>query len=682
MQKRRINMLLCLCAVLALSACSNTSESDLKASTEVSLKVPPKASPEVPPEVVPGLEVFNGLDEATARIARFKDKPYDKLIDADGYYQSETLIYTDPATGHEVWSLTHGAGIELANIERRNVFSADGTVFSHKSTRGYRLPDGTMKAKGRSNNYIMNADLTKRRRYYVSIDGKPTRVTNKFETWDPTRPRTIYQIHKSEKLYRVTIGDGPFDNVAELIYTFPNNNKKAIENISNDSILCVKDKNGKSMDDEPLFYIIDTKKKPTDEGFCRYRSWNYGGMEGIKGHDPNNEYRVHGIKIIRELGIVKWNYGPMHARGEPVKFSLPLDNIDAEPSIIYPKSGKWGQYRSHAGKGPDGRMAYLGGPSKKIKAEKKGWGVWVALRDEQPVFTGVRAVGGHGTWCGFDPDWYFIHISDKKKNKEWTDAICAGNADGSVLKIIARPFSHLRGSKRRFRGIPRPNQSPDATKCWFHSSMLMDTNLDVGSFIVVFRRPHAPTKLSMIKGGFAFEPHKVSREVKCYRLYRKSGKLGGWQFVKETPAGQTQFRLDESGKYMVTAQEWSGLESDISSPVITYSSKGGISEPVTGWDKTPPAAPKNFVATKESSGQYRLKWTSSPQEDVRYYNLYFSAEGKPDAVQARRFASPPRAATSHLDWSAPTTGNAFYAITAVDLQGNESSPVYADVNGE
>ncbi|KKK61110.1 hypothetical protein LCGC14_3017610, partial [marine sediment metagenome] len=362
-------------------------------------------------------------------------------------------------------------------------------------------------------------------------------------------------------------GDGPFDNVAELIYTFPNNNKKAIENISNDSILCIKDKNGKSMDDKPLFYIIDTKKKPTDEGFCRYRSFNYGGMEGIEGHDPNNEYRVHGIKMIRGLNIIKWNYGSMSAPGEPVRFTLPVDNIDAKPSVLYPKSGKWGQYRSHSGVGPDGRMAYMGGPGKiEAPKDKKGWGVWVALRDEKPVFTGVRVSGGHATWCGFDPDWYFVHISDKKKrNREWADAICAGNADGSVLKIIAQPFSRRREGKRVFRGIPRPNQSPDATKCWFHSSMLMDTNLNVGSFIVVFRRPHAPTALTYADGTLSFTPHKVSREVKNYRLYKRSDDQ--WRFVTQISAGENSHKLTTRGDYMLTALEWSALESDTSSPV-------------------------------------------------------------------------------------------------------------------
>ena len=76
---------------------------------------------------VHALDVYQDLDEATARIERMKDKPYAKLIDKDGYHQSETLIFKDTETACEVWSLTMEECIEMANIERRNVFSCDGS---------------------------------------------------------------------------------------------------------------------------------------------------------------------------------------------------------------------------------------------------------------------------------------------------------------------------------------------------------------------------------------------------------------------------------------------------------------------------------------------------------------------------------------------------------------------------
>ena len=80
------------------------------------------------------------------------------------------------------------------------------------------------------------------------------------------------------------------------------------------------------------------------------------------------------------------------------------------------------------------------------------------------------------------------------------------------------------------------------------------------------------------------------------------------------------------------------------------------------------------VAEPDAKGQYRLKWAASAAGDVRYYNVYFSAKGRPEAVQARRIASLPATSTEYLDWAAPVTGKAHYAVTAVDRQGNESPP--------
>ena len=40
--------------------------------------------------------------------------------------------------------------------------------------------------------------------------------------------------------------------------------------------------------------------------------------------------------------------------------------------------------------------------------------------------------------------------------------------------------------------------------------------------------------------------------------------------------------------------------------------------------------------------------------------------------------SPPRGTTEWLDWLAPREGRAFYAITAVNRQGNESEPAFAE----
>jgi hypothetical protein len=200
-----------------------------------------------------------------------------------------------------------------------------------------------------------------------------------------------------------------------------------------------------------------------------------------------------------------------------------------------------------------------------------------------------------------------------------------------------------------------------------------------GSFIVVFRRPHAPIALGYLGTRIRWTPHKVSQEVKSYVLYRKTRM--GWGKVKETPAARGQCQVMTPGAYMMTSLEWSGLESDVSSPTIVIPS-GRRGPAVKEWDKSAPAAPSGFAATREAPGQFRLKWLPPLEKDVRHFNVYFSKRGKPEAIQKRRFASPPLGTTQYLDWTAPKDGDANYAITAVDRQGNESKPAFASAANE
>jgi hypothetical protein len=627
-----------------------------------------------------GAEVFQDLDEATARIERLKDKPFEKLIDKDGYYQSETLIFRDTGTGAEIWSLTEELCLDLANIERRPVFSSDGSVFSMKGNRAFVDAAGKLfRERWDGHNFLMDADLTHRRKIWVVRDGQVVRMQDKFDTWDTEKPRTLYY-PVEDVLYRVTLGQGVYDNKAEAIGRFPNKTRKILQMIDDEDVLCLQDVNGNSAADSPLYYVIDLKRPPTDPGFFRSHTLAYGGIKGVEGHDSANEWHVHGIGIDRGSRRVSWNYGPMTDVGEYVSFSVPMDRLDVAPQARGKETDKWGQYLSHPDRGPGGRAAYFAGPIKTPAGEKGGWGIWVRLTDDaEPIWMGGSAPGGHVAWSGNDPDWFFANVS---RHPTWQDQtllakIVAGKADGSVLKVLCAPYDRQRGGKAGYDAIPRPNQSPDATKCWFHSSMLMPSDEYTGSYIAVFRRPHAPVAVEYRDGQVCWTPHKVSGEVKGYLLYRKGD--GGWVLLSGEPVRGKALRV-EAGTYMLTALEWSGLESDTSSPTITVPS-GAIGPAVTGWDKTPPAPPTDFAAAREAPGQCRLKWVAPADKDLRYYNLYFSSKAKPEPVQKRRFASPPRGTTEYLDWTAPTSGAAWYAITAVDRQGNESAPAYASVPG-
>src|SRR5581483_4678847 len=281
-------------------------------------------------QVAAGPAVYQGLDEATARIGRLLDKPYEKVIDKDGYYQSETLIFKDVQTGREIWSLTQDPSKDLANIERRPVFSSDGSTMSMVSTRVYRDPQVRLKDEKYEHHFLIDPDGTHRRYLWSNVDGHPTALPGKFDTWDQQKPRTLYYVME-DHLYRVTLGSGVLDNQAVAIYTFPDKTRRIIQNIDDQDRLCIQDWNARSDSDKTLmFYVLDVRKKPGEAGFVRSHSLRYN-ITGVAGDDPRNEYHVHDISIERGSGRVSWNYGPMTDVGEPINFSVPVDDLNATP---------------------------------------------------------------------------------------------------------------------------------------------------------------------------------------------------------------------------------------------------------------------------------------------------------------------------------------------------------------
>ena len=85
-------------------------------------------------------------------------------------------------------------------------------------------------------------------------------------------------------------------------------------------------------------------------------------------------------------------------------------------------------------------------------------------------------------------------------------------------------------------------------------------------------------------------------------------------------------------------------------------------------DTMPPAAPTGLTATAVSSSQIDLNWADNTESDLSYYNVYRSTSGG----SYSRIASNVRlSAYSNTGLTAETTY--YYAVTAVDKSGNESS---------
>jgi len=618
----------------------------------------------------PALMVFQGLDELTARIPRLADRPYAQLWDTNGLYQTERVIFRDLETSNEVWSLSQELCTDIANIERRSAWSCDGRFISFIGNKVFwnHIEHKLWQRTWAGHHYVALADGSGRRALWGRYDGKLRLHDAKFNNWDQQHGNLLY-FTEGNQLWRVTLGAAERDNVSEPIYTFPPLPQGAllmIQDVGDENILLIEESGGYALPGKPRelsqkeprpCYVVDLRVAPTNPAFC--------SSAMLKGEGHPGSYRV-----LRGLPVrISGGYEDKSAGGG---FLLELDPAHGLVPCTKPATAEDYQVRMyHLAYGlPDNRVAFSG------EALGQHFGLWVQHPGQRPIRM-ASVNDGHPTWCGHDPDWFFYASGTGSSGPDprYDRRLLAGRADGQEIRVLCTPFDRRRGAKEGgYDAIPRPNQSPDATKCWFHSSMLMPDNKYTGSFLAVFRRPYAPTALRYADGRLAWTPHMLSREVEGYLLYRRE--KDGWRLIAG-PLSSTSAEMHEPGTYMLTALEWSDLESDTSSPTLEIPG-GATGAPVRGFDRTPPPAVTGFAATTESDGRVRLRWDRSAASDTRYYNLYFSATNRPAIAQARLILSPPATVTSILDWTVPRGVAGHYAIVAVDRQDNVSPPAYVE----
>ncbi|MCB4756106.1 MAG: hypothetical protein LHV69_03585 [Elusimicrobia bacterium] len=274
----------------------------------------------------------------------------------------------------------------------------------------------------------------------------------------------------------------------------------------------------------------------------------------------------------------------------------------------------------------------------------------------------------------------------------------------------------------QYNGLTRPGQSPDGTKIAFTSTFLnpktgtTDSQSDI--FWAVAMYPFPPTSLEVAANNgveIRWLPAKYTdrtwtngeelfaREIKQYHLWRAPSAQGPWDVVQTISAEyandtftntlKPRFNgswVNSSNKisigdnpgagtwyYALTSEEWSGLESQTLSQIVGVQVSGsGVTEigrtnGIAGFWTTKPQAPMFTRDTDPASGYPRLAWADQGDTSkIRYYNIYYSDAGDPQAIQQHRIASLPVGTNTYLDWLAGS--NPHYGVTAVDRYGNES----------
>lgn len=749
---------MCLC-LLALPACADTPApppAPATPATAAPATAPVAYNDPVPHDVITEpYTVAQGLSELTARINNLYRKPFQKTLAPDRTMQVETVIFPDTTTGHEIIGFTRELCADIAHGDlARPAWTIDGRLLLFQGNRVHHKHDGQLVQRTwEGNKFIMNADGTAQQPLVVrfldaqgNVESTATGIEGKFNILDRRNPRLAYYAIR-DKLWQLTLASDPAGpHQARLVVTLATEHRKIIQDISRDGKLLIQDLNA-DLDRatrKPLYmphiHLVDLNKKPGDNGFYHHHPFDWGlpevrSPDGKVLHAADNNYQFHSLKFGKTSDTVVFNYGPMTSVGEYLGWTLDIRNGLEGPPVHGPignTSGvnAFGQYESHGRiVGPTTIGLYFSGPANLPDGQRVGsWGLWMrdyAQPDQAPHFL-MNAAGGHVAGGeSLNPHYFAAHIgvpsAQWRRNVKESDGIVWGDVREMNARLAAYTYSDLRGGTRvdratgkliwsgqlsndfrPYRSIPRPLLSPDATKCLFHSSMLMPLDTWVGMYVVVLRRPDPPTALrgEALADGvrLTWEAPPAAHETRRYRIWRSTDgaepiaiatvdarpyaeRAGAYTFTDRAPAGVV--------RYAATAEEWSGLESDRTSPVARIDrTPDAARDPAdaqeaawTHWDKTPPASPGDFTVRRDDEpGQYRLTWAAPhATHDVRHYHIYYSAAARPEINASARIASPPAGLTAFLDWSAPVDPGLkpTYAITAVDRQGNESTPVFA-----
>jgi hypothetical protein len=147
-----------------------------------------------------------------------------------------------------------------------------------------------------------------------------------------------------------------------------------------------------------------------------------------------------------------------------------------------------------------------------------------------------------------------------------------------------------------------------------------------------------------------------------------------YNFANGTWSGKNYWEIKDNpgdGRfyYIVSAVEWSGLESRQRSNIyaITISSGNGTGSQDTSY----PGDPGCLSCTK-----FYSSYNSADSSLLRYYNIYAldgSTNGyttTKDLQYSKDYCSAGKC--SWVDWLGDTNGSTRYVVTAVDTQGNES----------
>ncbi len=170
--------------------------------------------------------------------------------------------------------------------------------------------------------------------------------------------------------------------------------------------------------------------------------------------------------------------------------------------------------------------------------------------------------------------------------------------------------------------------------------------------------------------------HEAPELRHLYDVYRRTPETPAWSVV-----GEVQLSTDPHARFVDTGFEWEKtylyrvvvVTSVIRGGAAAVQVEGGPSADlqVFAHDVFPPAAPAGLQAVASGVGQppfVDLTWAPNTEADLAGYNVYRHQAGQqPVKINTELVKAP-----AYRDREVTAGHNYFYAVTAVDLRGNES----------
>ncbi|OGF50574.1 MAG: hypothetical protein A2231_10025 [Candidatus Firestonebacteria bacterium RIFOXYA2_FULL_40_8] len=636
---------------------------------------------------------IENLDEVIARKARYSTNtwPANKLEDANNNYiwQPESLCYTDVTTGHEVWVLVHAPDIEqvFSREHGSNVWSFDGSrvgFFNNSESNGRPT---SKPSPGSNYNW----------RWVVNTDGTGLKLCEgygrsgiPFEGFSWAHTENAYYAFGSGsaeasdsanyKLFKNVVGSNNIITGSLVLDTSSVNTYKkdmVKDGISTDDSHAVfRDFTERSLSTpNPIncaaTYFAALKPAPALNswwGNARHIGPSTGGWSDPYGdHLSSYENRFHDVWSPGPAGswimgqysggglfnIFKSNGsagdgGPLWQDWNGSSFGaneIAVISCDGTPANPYgttyfghPVWDRWGKYALI------GTYTDSPAPGTRIYNYSNH-----SLESNYPLNNNVYD-GQHHSWTGWTdyvigvhPTSYIIY------SNKWN-----GNYS-SAFQVVNTHLTYV----GNYNAYPRPSQSPDGTKVAFAASFLNNTSDGYPSILyAVVYYPAPPVNINAAKNGSnvrlswtrpsyttrgwpneGSDPAPKSREIKGYHIWVSDNGETGWTEAFADIVLTEYCDLSQINStvkyYAVTSEEHGGLESRKLSAVlqVTLDGSGNVT-----------------VSQYASEGKTGF-WTTLPPSPGSSGSINFT----------------------YLDWLADKSKPAYYGVTSVDRQGNESA---------